>query len=993
MITHRKTTRQWLALSLVTSLVMTMNLTSLPAFGKVRPVTSTPAPSALTKTALTKTADAAPAKTQALQAWGKLPLSFEINQGQAAAPVKFLARGQGYGLFLTGNEAVFKLRRDHATAASTRSFVPHSASVTTPASEVLRMKLAGANAAPQILGTDELPGKSSYFIGNDPSQWRANVASYARVQYRDVYPGVNLVYYGNQQQLEYDFVVAPGADPRAIRLKFDGARSLRVEANGELVLKLKHGEIRQHAPVIYQEVAGNRQPIAGRYVIRHKNGQREVGFEIGEYDHSKALVIDPVLVYSTYLGGNGSDFGEGIAVDGSGNVYVAGFTTSTNFPSATRVPTGTAGGGGDAFVIKLNTVGNTLLYSAYIGGAADDATRDLAIDSLGNAYLTGQTQSSNFPTLNAAQPNFGGGTCGSVSNPRPCADAFVAKLNAAGSALVYSTFLGGSGEDIAFGIAVDSSNNAVVAGQTASTNFPLLGPVRNTNAGGTDAFVTKYNSTGALSYSTYLGSQGDDAAQAVAVDATGAAYVVGYTGSTNFPTQAPLQPASGGNRDAFVSKLNPGGTALVYSTYLGGNADDIGYGVAVDSSNNVYLSGVTNSPNFPTLNPAQMTYGGGSDAFVTKINAAGSALVYSTFLGGSGDDFGSRVVVDATFNAHVTGNTFSTNFPLINIVPGTAGSGSDAFVVKLNPAGTTRLVSTYIGGNGNDYGNAIAVDSSGNIYITGDTGSTSFPTTAPLQGTAAANGDLFITKINPSQNVAYVTTVSAASFKGDTIAPEEIVAGFGVNLSTSTDVATTLPLPTTLAGSTVRIKDSNGVERPSPLFFVAPGQINYQVPPLTAAGRASVIVTGSGGSILAAGVINVTAVGPGLFTSDSTGNGAPAAYAIRVKANNQQIIEQVATGSTPIQIDLGPVGERVFVILYGTGIRGRSALNSVVARYAANGTTVADTAVEYAGPQGGLIGLDQINLVLPRSLAGRGNLDLLLIVDGLQTNAVKINIK
>lgn len=986
MITLRKTARQWIALSLV----ILMNLTSLPAFGKVRPISSTPASSVPAKASDHATDPSV--KTQAAQAWGRLPLSFEINEGQSDTPVKFMARGQGYGLFLTSNEAVFTLRRDQATTASTRPFAPRSTSFANQSTETLRMKLAGANATPQISGTDELPGKSNYFIGNDPAQWHTNVSSYAKVQYRDVYPGVNLIYYGNQQQLEYDFVVAPGADPRAIRLRFDGARSLRVDANGELVLTMKNGEIRQHKPVIYQEVAGSRQPIAGHYVIRHQNNQREVGFEIGEYDQSKPLVIDPVLVYSTYLGGSGSDFGQGIAVDGSGNAYVAGFTTSTNFPSATRVPTGTTGGGGDAFVIKLNPVGNGLIYAAYIGGAANDAARDLAIDSFGNAYITGQTQSSNFPTLNAHQPTFGGGTCGSVNSPRPCADAFVAKLNPAGSALVFSTFLGGSGEDIAFGIAVDSNNNVIVAGQTASTNFPTLGPIRNTNAGGTDAFVTKYNSAGAMAYSTYLGSPGEDAAQAVAVDATGNAYVAGYAGSTNFPTASPLQAASGGNRDVFVSKLNPGGSALIFSTYLGGSGDDIGYGVAIDSLNNVYVSGATNSPNFPTtLNPAQTTYGGGSDAFVTKINPAGSALVYSTFLGGSGDDYGSRVAVDATFNAHVTGNTFSTNFPLINIVPGTAGSGSDAFVVKLNPAGTTRLLSTYIGGNGSDNGNAIALDSSGNIYITGDTGSTSFPTTPPLvvQAAAAGTGDLFITKINPSQNVNYLTTVSAANYKGDTIAPEEIVAGFGLNLSTSIEVAATLPLPTTLAGSTVKVRDSNGVERLAPLFFVAPTQINYQVPALTATGRASVTVTGSGNSILAAGVINVTAIGPGMFTSDSSGNGAPAAYALRVKANGQQIVEQVASGSNPIQIDLGPVGEQVFLILYGTGIRGRSDLINVVARY----SPVSTSAVAYAGAQGGLIGLDQVNLLLPRTLIGRGNFDLLLEVDGQPTNAVKINIK
>ncbi|HZS08565.1 MAG TPA: SBBP repeat-containing protein [Blastocatellia bacterium] len=915
------------------------------------------------------------------EAYGRLPLGFEANQGQAAGPVKFLARGQGYGLFLTGNEAMFTLRSGKA-AGSQRP-------------ESLSLRLAGANATPQISGLDELPGRSNYFFGNDPAHWHTGVVNYAKVEYRNVYPGVNLIYYGNQRQLEYDFVVAPGADPRAIRLGFDGARGMRVDAGGNLLLRLAHGEVIQHKPVIYQETAGGRQIIPGRYVISRKNGRREVSFAIGGYDRGRALVIDPVLAYSTYLGGGGGDEGRGIAVDGSGNVYVAGFTNSTNFPGGVRVPTGSTGGKFDAFVVKLNPAGNALVYSAYIGGGEDDAARDIAIDASGNAWIVGQTTSNNFPTVNPQQGTFSVGNCGTTDNPRACEDAFVAKLNAAGSALSFSTYLGGSGSDIAFGVAVDADNNAVVVGQTGSMNFPLQSALRPMSSGGIDAFVTKYNSTGSqVIYSTYLGGQKDDVALSVAVDSGRNAYVTGYTQSTDFPTMSPLQSAPGGANDVFVSKLNSAGSALSYSTYLGGGLDDIGYGIAVDGAGNAYVSGVTSSANFPVLNPVQSAYGGGGrDAFVTKINTGGSALVYSTWLGGSSDDYGSRIAVDAAGNAHVTGNTYSTNFPVTNIVPNAAGSDSDVFVVKLNAAGSQRLFSTYLGGNGNDFGNAIALDAAGNVFVTGFTGSTSFPTASPLYGATAGGGDAFITKINSGQNTGYLTTVLAANYKGDAIAPEAIVAGFGVNLADNIYVATTLPLPTQLGGVTVKVRDSNGNERSSPLFFVAPTQINYQIPPGTALGRATVTVLNSSNTIVSAGIINVAPISPALFTADASGGGAPAAFAIRVKANGEQVYEQVANGATPIQMDLGPQGEQVFLILYGTGIRGRSSQSAVTVNYLSNGTSVATTGVDYADQQGSFAGLDQLNLVLPRTLIGRGLLDLVVIVDGQPTNAVRLNIK
>jgi uncharacterized protein (TIGR03437 family) len=975
MIMTRITTQRRIALALV----FLLNLTSMPASGWPVPASLHTVP-ASAPASLTESEKVAAKRKFSEETFGRLPLQFESNQGQVAEPVKFLARGPGYNLFLTDSEAILALRGSQQQTT-----------------EYLRLKLIGARQAPAIGGLDQLPGRNSYFIGQNPAQWRTDIATYGKVEYRDVYPGVSLVYYGRQRELEYDFIVAPGADPRAIRMNFAGARSIRLDHAGDLVLRLRSGAVRQHKPVVYQEINGQRQIIPARYVISRRHGKPEISFALGEYDRTRALVIDPVLAYATFLGGSGIDIARGIAVDGTGNVYVAGFTQSVNFPSAVRVPSGNPDTNGEAFITKLNSSG-TILYSVYIGGGSADAANDLAIDAGGAAYITGQTQSSNFPTVSAAQGTFGGGTCNPGS--AVCFDGFVAKLNPAGNQLAWSTYLGGNGDDLGFGIATGSDNSVVVTGQAAA-NFPLRNAVRNTFGGGAiDGFVAKYDSAGAQIYSTYLGGQNDDLGRSVAVDATLNAYITGFTRSTNFPTAAPVQANLGGGNDAFVTKLNASGSQILYSTYLGGSFDDEAYGIAADATG-IYVSGVTgssgtgSSTRFPLQNPVQANYGGGGrDAFITKLNAAGSAFIFSTWYGGSDDDYGSRVAVDSGGNVYVTGNTFSTNFPLENIVPAAAGSGSDAFIVKLNPAGTTRLFSTYAGGNGNDFGNAIAVDGAGNAYIAGDTTSTSFPVFSAIQANPGGVVDGFVIKLDTTRNVSNFVTVSAASYRGDQMAPDSIVAGFAPGLASGLATASTTPLPTALGGVSVRIRDTNGVEQLAPLFFVSPNQINYLLPANVAAGRASATVINSATSaIISAGVISVAAIGPGLFTADSTGSGAPAAFAIRVTASGQQIFEPVSNGATPLPIDLGPQGELVFLVLYGTGIRGRTAQNQVTVNFLSGSTIVSATGVEYASVAPGFIGLDQVNLILPRTLAGRGLLDLTLTANGVTSNAVKINIR
>jgi hypothetical protein len=654
------------------------------------------------------------------QAFAKLPMSFEVNEGQSDDSVKFLARGHGYGLFLTSTEAVLVFSKAPDRQA------------------VVRMQLRGANTQPGVSGEDELPGKSNYFEGNDPAQWHNGVSTYGKVRYTGVYSGIDLIYYGNGQQLEYDFVVSSGVDPAAIRLAFDGGRPAEVDREGNLVLETgtEGDAVLFRKPVAYQVVMGSRREVAAEYVV---SAGREVSFRLGAYDVEEPLVIDPVLTYSTYLGGSGGESVYAIAVDSAGSVYVTGDTVSTNFPTAAPFQsTKGSGSTSDAFVAKLNAAGSALAYSTYLGGNKADLGIRIAVDAVGNAYVSGYTESTNFPTANSLQPAFGGGVT----------DAFVVKLNAAGSTLTYSTYLGGSSDDYGYGIAADGAGNAYVAGFTDSTNFPTSGSLQ-TKGSGFDAFVSKLNATGsAFLYSTYLGGNSNDGAGAIALDASGNAYVTGNTYSTNFPTTVnPSQASLSGESDAFVTKLNSAGSALLYSSYLGGSAYEDCFGIAVDGGGNAYVTGSTFSGDFPVASPFQPSLNGTRDAFLTKLNAAGTALVYSTFLGGSAPEAVGSVAVDGSGHAHVTGYTESGNFPTVSPLQAISGGGRDVFLVKFNPAGSGLLYATYIGGSGDDSGYGVALDSTGNAYVTGFTDSTNFLTSNPFQPTFGGGWDAFIARI------------------------------------------------------------------------------------------------------------------------------------------------------------------------------------------------------------------------------------------------------
>jgi len=985
-------------------------------------------------------------------AFGQLPLSFEVNQGQTDARVRFLARGKGYGIFLTDNGAAFSL-----------------------GGSALRMGLKDAATAPRVTGLEQLAGNVNYLVGNKPSDWRTNIPTYARVRYEQIYPGIDLVYYGNQRQLEYDFVIAPGASFKQIRMAFDGAGKLKLNRRGDLILKSGAQAITLLRPKAYQNIDNNRREVSFRYSLKLRG---EVSFKVGNYDKSQPLIIDPLLVYSTFLGGSGQDTGNGIAVDSSGNVYIAGQTVSLNFPTSSPLQA-VYGDNQDAFVAKLNANGSALIYSTFLGGNLNDIATSIAVDNAGNAYVTGETNSGNFPVLNALHPTLTG---------LP-GDAFVAELNSTGSALVYSTYLGGHSDDFGNAIAVDNSGNAYVAGSTLSTDFPTTNPVRanrsghsifkttnaasnwapsdsglvaslifdlvfqpgssstiyaatdsglfrstdnganwsllpgsppfillklavdpmnpaiiyvatnggvfkssdggnsftpsnngisstvrsiainpvtptilyaaagggpyfksvdgganwtpnfagfasrvdsvvvdpntpttlyadtdrgiskstdsganwtelntgipnflsvnsitidpahnviyaatsfgirksanggntwtdignlsfgissiafdptnasvlyaataiqilksidsgntwnesNTGYPGTrisslvlnlaqpstlfigttstaDAFVTKLSAGGASQiYSTYLGGNLLDQANGIALDASGNAYITGLTNSIDFPTANALQPNRGDNfpaGDAFITKLNPSGSALVYSTYLGADFNDSGRAIAVDQSGNAYVCGGTGSQSFPTVNALQSHNASlFDDAFVTKINPTGSALVYSTYLGGNGTDECVGIAIDAAGSAYITGDTNSPDFPTVNPLQATLNGGfHDVFITKLAANGSSLLSSTYLGGTNHDFGRGIALDSSQSLYVVGTTSSADFPTQNPLQPGFGGGSDVFIAKLRPAPDL--VVTMSDS--------PDPV--GFGSNLTYTITVTNTGELPAT----------------------------------------------------------------------------------------------------------------------------------------------------------------------------------------------------
>lgn len=707
--------------------------------------------------------------------YDNLPLQFEPNQGQADPGFDFVTRGAGYGLALSATEAVFIIDRKQPVNGFARS--------------ALTMKLDGANrhARPAVMG--RLPGRINYLIGNNPERYRRGISTYSQVRYTNVYPGVDVVYYSKHHQLEYDFIVGPGAKTDAITLQFEGASAIAIDDKRDLVISNGDKSIRFERPTLYQEVNEQRREITGQYVLKDRG---RVSFSIGEYDHNLPLVIDPVLSYSSFLGGSGADAGHGIKLDSAGNIYIAGSTTSPEFPHTGNV---SQKGSFDVFVTKLNPSGTSIIFSTLIGASGDDSCLSLALDSSNNIFVSGVTDSTDYPTTAGAFQR----TLGSNQS------AMVTKLNAAGDTILYSTYLGGNGRiNNGARMTIDPAGDIYLAGSTLSLSFPTTSnafqPTVNTFTGtnflsATDAFVAKIHPAGAgagdLVYSSYLGGNlGDgDAGVNIALDKSGFVYIIGSTESTDFPTTpdalqpspTTTDPAIRNGRDigdAFFVKMDlrvAGAAGMIYSTYIGGTGNERLISLALDGLNNVYMTGRTSSTDFPvTRNAMQTTSSGGTDAFVMKLNpsrAGVAGLIYSTYLGGSADDSGDALAVDGVGNVYLTGDTRSTNLPVTvgAFQPSIGGvsdvfnaPGGDAFVAKLNAAGTALVYFTYLGGSGGDSAGGITIDSKGNAYITGYTFSPNFPLTSnALQTTQAGEFDAFVARVNNPSSFSQSSVSSA----------------------------------------------------------------------------------------------------------------------------------------------------------------------------------------------------------------------------------------
>ncbi len=925
-----------------------------------------------------------------------LPVQFEWNSGQADARFEAVAHGQFQNIYLDDGEAVLDLRTPEDIAPV-----------------IVRARLMGRAAAPAVEPLEPLPGRVNYFYGNDPSRWITNVASFGRMKYKDVYPGIDVVYYGNAGSLEHDFIVRPGGDPRKIRLGFEGVSNIQIDEHGDAHLLASGRDLVFKKPLLYQRIGPARRQIEGRYRPGPGNS---LEFEIGRYDPDQSLVIDPVVSWATFFGRSAADGAGRIAVDAQGNVYTAGFTTDESFPAAPGAPAAGPGTAreGNVMVTKVNAAGTAFVYTTHLGGVNTDAAIDLAVDAQGAIYLTGATGSDDYPVTSGALK--GVKTRAGSTTPDK-GDCFVTKLSPAGSALSYSTFLGGSLHDVCMGIAVDPQGNAYLAGWTASGNFPANEDApQRLHRGYLDAFVAKLNPTGSgLVWATLLGGTGYEVATDIAIDASGAAYITGHTlSSVGFPVSAgALQRTYSGGApqaqvkfgDAFVAKVNPDGKSFGYVTYLGGRGDDAGFSIAVDAQNNAYVAGATNSTNFPVSGQSYQTAfkgaGGndiypGGDAFVVKLNPTGSSVVWGTYLGGTLDDWATGLVLDAAGNVTVVGATLSRDFPVSADAtqrvyggsdPGDVFPTGDAFVAQLTSNGAALSFSTYLGGAASDFAAGVARDVS-NIYVSGATLSRNFPATpgAPQTGYGGTNseisplGDAFVVRFSdnspPASNISIAGIGSAASYAGNGVAPGEIVilSGSGIGPTALTTLALNGAGDTVsnlVAGTRILF---DGV--PAPIIYVSSGQSSAIVPYSVAARQSTSVVVEIAGARSAPLSVPVLAAKPALFSANASGRGQGAIL------NQDNTVNSAAN----------PAAKGSIVVLYGTGegatnppgIDGRLA-NAVFPKPLAStsvtiGGVRADTAYFGAAPNQ-VAGLFQANVKVPEN-APSGNVDVVATVGG-----------
>ena len=659
-----------------------------------------------------------------------IPLFFFPNTGQADSSVQYIVQTPDLAARFRRDRAVFNAQGQQTT-----------------------VRFLGANPDVSVAGLEPLAARINFFFGN--SDWQKDVPSYSKIVYRDLYPGIDMTYGGTGRLLKSEFVVSPGANPVLIRLEY--SEPVSIDAQGNLLVG---ADFREAVPEIYQQTDKGRVKITGRYRILDPH---TVGFEIDSYDRSAALVIDPTISYCTYLGGSGTTAITGVALDASASLYVTGWTAALNFPISGAVQASNQGGD-DVIIAKLNQTGTALVYATYIGGRGNDQGAAIAVDSLGQAYVTGSTASSNFPLVLSNRSGLGGAT-----------NAFALKLSASGNTLLYSGYLGGTVYDTGAAIAVDSNFNAYIAGNTQSSNFPSVNPTQPIFGGGTDVFITKLNSSGTITFSTFLGGSGNEEAGGIAVDSLGDIFVAGGTSSNNFPVVLPLQNALSGTQAAFVTKIGFSGT-VAFSTYLGGSggSPQQASAIALDPAGNPYITGVTTSSNFPVAAGAvQTTLTGLQNAFVTKLNSTGQTMAYSTYLGGSTYDWGYGIAVSSAGNAYIAGTTSSVDFPQVGAVQAALNGGYDAFVSELNFNGNTVLFSTYYGGSGSDSAGAIALDTSANMYIGGQTSSSNLTLVTPIQvaNTTSSTGWVLrlgvtslptttpsVTSLTPTSGLAFAVT-------------------------------------------------------------------------------------------------------------------------------------------------------------------------------------------------------------------------------------------
>ncbi len=907
----------------------------------------------------------------AVSHFDNLPFRFEANLGQADSSIRFIAHGAGYSLGLTA----------HGNALSLYD-AEHGRSAT------VRMRLAGADPGARLEPSDRQSTETNYIRGVDPSKWLRNVASWGRVKYAQIYPGIDLIFYGSSHRLEYDFNVSPGADPSSIEIDFSGARRIRLDSSGDLVLDTVAGEVRWEKPVMYQKDGSGRKTVAGSFIVKRRNC---VAFRIGPYDRGRELVIDPTLAYATYLGGSRNEGTRAIAVDNTGAVYIAGFTSSTDFPfTAGGFQPAYAGGSvlplairGDAFVAKLDPTGTKVIYNTYLGGRGDDGATGIAVDSAGEAVVTGYTNSNNFPTKNAYSGTYNG-SGGNIYHT--LGDAFLTKLNAAGNGLIYSTYFGGGGDDAATAITLDATGAAYITGLTVSPNFPTTpGALQRQYGGGGgnltafqwvpqpsvqtgDAFVAKFDATGTLVFSTYLGGSKDDAGFSIALDPSNNIYVAGATLSTNFPVSpAAYQSSFGGQGtlfddevyfvtgDAFVAKLDPTGSRKIYATYLGGSRDDLATAITVDSTGAAYVTGFTTSVNFPTTPGAySRTYKGPAklsdarntmtgDVFVAKLNPAG-ALAFGTLIGDVDDEGGGAIALDPAGNIYVAGYTNSANFPTLPGAVQTRFGGmaqSDfapighAFLLELAPDGSKLMYSTFLGGSGNDRAfPGLALSPDGSVYVAGLTGSNDFPVLSAIQPkyggadkSGDPKGDAWVAKISgffppvvvspppvtpppvtpppvtPPPAITITSVSNAASLASGAVAPGEIVAVAGTGLGPAAQAMGVIDPASGLQASSLSgvAVQFDGV--PAPLVSVSATQVIAIVPYEIAGETTTQMRILFNGQTSASTALTVAQSQPGLFSADGTGAG-------QALASNAD--------STP-NSDANPANSGDVITLNGTG--------------------------------------------------------------------------